>query len=289
MAPRDFDSIAAQLAPSKDVSLSRRQRLLETLCPEIKDQILRDRGRTGPFQFWGLCSNHDEFANQTIVADEIVELISSLAEFDASPQTPHAGLQHTYGYLFSTIETPFGRKRDRWINEDLEAAFGQPSGTFGPAPEEGTLLSNVTWLAGQIAFRNDARLGWLRRALRSRVAASLLNLDLSEVPIQRMTETFRGRFGGTRTQSTIVLRTDLVPLPAVNTWYQGPPWLLVYSIHDRREPHPQLVTLFTVSEQMRTEMEARCQEHTRTDIRLRYNAVIHGVSHDHYRGECRLQ
>lgn len=44
----------------------------------------------------------------------------------------NAGLLHVYGYLLSTADTPYGRKRDRWIDGGVARAFGLPADAFAP-------------------------------------------------------------------------------------------------------------------------------------------------------------
>ncbi len=102
--------------------------------------------------FWGRSVNFDELVSTQIVDPSILEALSAVAKRKTSLMTPNAGLQHTYGYLLSTIQTQFGKKRTRWVEDTLERAFDQPLETFGPTPGNGTLLSNVTWLAGAVCF-----------------------------------------------------------------------------------------------------------------------------------------
>jgi predicted kinase len=46
--------------------------------------------------------------------------------------------------VMSHAWTPYGFKRDRWVNGDVAAVVGCPPELLGPAPPEGTLLSNLT-------------------------------------------------------------------------------------------------------------------------------------------------
>src|SRR5262249_2770464 len=97
--------------------------------------------------------NVDEYAGQTIVHPEILRAIGELAGVRMRSPVVHAGLQHTYGYLFSLIETPYGAKRDRWVTTDLETGFGLELSLLGEKPHDGTLLANLTWFLGRIVFR----------------------------------------------------------------------------------------------------------------------------------------
>ena len=166
----DFEATAHTIIKAKDKTVVARADMLARLCPEVVQQISRDRGPGGPLIFWGKCRNVDEVAEQVIVAPAILEAIFYVAGQTLECQYPHAGLQHTYGYLFSIIDTPYGKKRDRWTGTSLESGLGLPLTVLAPSPEEGTLLSNVTWLAGTIAFQGHKRFSWLKRCLPRRVA-----------------------------------------------------------------------------------------------------------------------
>ncbi len=55
-----------------------------------------------------------------------------------------AGMMHTYGYLFSQLQTPYGLKGKRWIEAKIDERLGLPAGTFSPTPPAGEFASNVT-------------------------------------------------------------------------------------------------------------------------------------------------
>lgn len=67
-----------------------------------------------------------------------------------------AGLMHTYGYLFSRLETPFGLKSKRWLWSRLDERLGLPAGTFSPTPPEGEFATNVTRALRRIVGRPGA-------------------------------------------------------------------------------------------------------------------------------------
>ncbi|MEQ9407148.1 MAG: hypothetical protein RIK87_05455 [Fuerstiella sp.] len=145
----DFAALAEQLEAVTRTGTDRGRRLLQRRAPGIVAQIRRDAARFGPLSFWGRCRNVDELAGATIVDPGILQLIADIAGRNMSTTSPHAGLQHTYGYLFSRIETPYGFKRERWLETEIENAFGLHPTTMGPAPQHGTLLANIhsamTW------------------------------------------------------------------------------------------------------------------------------------------------
>jgi hypothetical protein len=283
----EFDAIARDIIALADRSVIQRIAVLRQRCPWIPGQIRSDAVRTGPLPFWGRCVNIDELTATTIVSPAIVEALQSVAGRSESTSTPHAGLQHTYGYLFSLIPTPFGRKRDRWVSNIFEVAFGQPPGTFGPNPKQGTLLSHATWLAGHFAFRREDRLRRLQKCLTDRIHPSLHAATLVSMPSLRLEEsiviaTRNGR------GAKITLRTDLVQMPRSDHRIEANPWLLVYSIADSRRRDPQLITLFAVSDDCCAAIESRAAKHRRSDIRPRYNAFIPGLASEPHSGQCRL-
>lgn len=55
----------------------------------------------------------------------------------------HGGLMHTYGYLLSTVITPYGLKRQRWLTNDLAVAFGKEPTHLQPTASETPLMERV--------------------------------------------------------------------------------------------------------------------------------------------------
>ena len=283
----DFDRIARRMIDLADRPLPERVDLLQKRCPRILSQIRRDSVRTGPLPFWGRCMNIDEFAGTSIVSPSVLEVLSATAQRRMSLSMPHAGLQHTYGYLFSVIPTPFGMKRDRWIDDGLERSLGLPSQTLEPRPSLGTLLTNATWLAGRIAFRNDDRLLQLQRRLTDRIAPSLHRMTLPTMSLRLLESVVTAARSGV--EAEIQLRTDIVRMPRAEGELAVNPYLLVYSVADSRCRHPALVTLFAVSEDFREALATRATQRRRSDIRPRYNASVPGLSSEPRKGVCRLE
>src|SRR5256885_4802858 len=94
--------------------------VLKKLCPHIYRQIGHDSRFPGLLSLWGRSVNVDENAGQVIVHPAILQAIGELAGVPMRGRIVHAGLQHSYGYLFSLIDTPYGAKRDRWVSTELE-------------------------------------------------------------------------------------------------------------------------------------------------------------------------
>jgi len=72
--------------------------------------------------------------------------------FVPMPPVPYAeaGVLHTYGYLFSQIQTPYGQKSDRWLVHGLEEKLGLVPGSLSPFSERGEFLSNLTDALDQV-------------------------------------------------------------------------------------------------------------------------------------------
>ncbi|MHB0997568.1 MAG: hypothetical protein ACYC2I_14490, partial [Elusimicrobiales bacterium] len=131
--------------------------VLSSQVPGILRQLEADRSVPGLLRLWGRSINYDELAKGQIVHPAILDLLAGrLGAPRPSGRIVHAGFEHTYGYLFSLLPTKFGFKRARWVRPDIEDGLGLPRGAAGPAPARGTLLANVTCLAGGIALRDDA-------------------------------------------------------------------------------------------------------------------------------------
>lgn len=274
----DFDRLLPQIASRLSSIEDPIARLAEfrAALPWLVDQIERDRDCGALFELWGQSVNLDELAGITIVKPTILETIGQLADVPMYGPIVHAGLEHTYGYLLSTIETPYGYKRDRWLSADLEKGFGIPLDSLGPRPEQGTLLANATWLAGNIAFRGDDKAMTLLSDIAPCVSEHLRAIPFDRIRQIRILERLnlkdtRGRFGSVR------IRTDLLPFPhavegcAANT-------LLVYSVEDRRTKTTQLITLFTVTPKFVDEVTEPVRFGKSVEIQARFNAFIRGVS-----------
>src|SRR5262245_4006145 len=113
--------------------------VLRTRCPYVYDQLRRDARFPGLFSLWGRCVNIDENTREVIVQPAILHALGDLAGVRVRGRVVHAGLQHTYGYLFSLIQTPYGFKRDRWTSTDLERGLGVDLTLLGERPAAGTL------------------------------------------------------------------------------------------------------------------------------------------------------
>jgi hypothetical protein len=247
--------------------------ILRKQCPGVFRQIATDSRHPELFPLWGRSANFDENAQSVIVDPAIVGAVGETAGVPMRGRFVHAGLLHTYGYLFSLIATPYGAKRDRWVLEQLENGFGLRPRLLSDVPDDGTLLANVTWFFGRIAFRGAAaQLNRLRRAV-PHAAGDLFRYDFNSLAVRRIVEEARIPRGS----RVVRIVTDLVS-------YRRPPveatdenTLLVYSVAGGSTAPPRLVTGFPVRQAAVDELCRSVPRSGAAEIRLRYNAYLPGL------------
>jgi hypothetical protein len=248
--------------------------VMKKLCPHICRQIVADSKYPDLLSMWGRSVNVDENVGQIIVHPAILRATGELAGVPMRGMVVHAGLQHTYGYLFSLIETPYGAKRDRWVSTDLERGFGIDLSLLGDRPRRGTLLANLTWFLGKIVFRDQsAALSRLARNALA-VAPALVNLDYAHLSACRILE--KAVLSGTNRRE-VSLITDLVPYPHPPANPNADNVLLVYSIQNGARSTIKLITGFSVKDQVAQEIRASVDSNEKVPIRLRYNAYVPGI------------
>ncbi|MBI5597866.1 MAG: hypothetical protein HY928_17410 [Elusimicrobia bacterium] len=249
--------------------------LLEELLPGVARQLRADRAREGLKALWGESINFDELAKSTIVPEGVLAVLEGAFGAPSSGGRAHAGLEHTYGYVLSTLKTPYGFKRARWVSGELERGLGLPEGTLGPAPKEGTLFANATMLAGRIALRDDEpSLAALKEA-GGATAKALADYDYGTLEVTRLEERAAGA----------ALRTDVVrfPHPAVPDTH-----LLVYSASESAAGRPRLITMFPIAEAF----AMRLTDQSGTGpcvVKARYNAFVKRLGAGETRGVCVLK
>ncbi len=261
-AARELSAAAAAGRPLEPV--------LAASAPGILRQLDADRGSPA-LQLWGESINFDELARGVIVDEKVLAFISSRAGVQLPRgRLAHAGVEHTYGYLFSVLPTKFGFKRARWVRPDIEEGLGLPRGSAGPSPAEGTLLANITCLAGGIALKDDPA-AWqqLQRVLPACGAAVRA---YSQRPLRRGRLTEEVSLPGGR---KVVLRTDFAPFRAVSG---GNTHLLVYSVYDSALGRAYLVTAFPVAKGFVDNALAPANLGENKPVQTRYNAHVEGLT-----------
>ena len=245
------------------------EQVMKAYVPGFLKQLDSDRSNRAALDLWGRSVNFDELAHGVIVSTGILNFIAG--RLDAPKPDGlimHAGLDHTYGYLFSLLQTQFGFKRARWIQPYIEEGLDLPRGLISPAPPQGTLLANVTCLAGSIALRDDKTDFPLLKKAWARCAAPLRKFRA------------RGRIRLTEEVSLaggrkVSLRTDLVAFKKV---YGGNSHLLVYSVYDSAAGRAVLITAFPVAPGFVKSVTAPDTLGENKPVQPRYNAYVEGVS-----------
>lgn len=225
--------------------------LLEQIFTDSKDPLLP--------QFWGMSLNFDSNANKTIVDEKILKDLQAIFSIQNDNQKVHAGVIHTYGYLFSIIDTPYGYKRKRWIDPTLNTGFSLSSQALSPFAIEGGMFSNVTYFAGRIAFKSEDRLTQL--AALKNVANEVFIFDYSKLKKFRLEEDI-GQY---------VLVTTFVEIPKKTDQNE---FLLIYSTVNKSNHEEKLITAFPVNKETYQKTTAPSELGENKKITLRYNAYL---------------
>ena len=259
--------------------------LLRRCMPRFYAHARRVRKERAVLRRWGWSVNVDELANTEIVDTRLLIMLGKMMDVAMDGAAVHAGVQHTYGYLLSTVMTPFGYKRDRWIQPTIELGFGLPESTLQAFPKRGTLLANLTCFLDQLAFPNQRlpKIIGTRPVLptplridrnqpkRKNKAAPELRAKRSVENGWRITERLTSRRKGLSRRLEIY--TDLIPFPySSNTADVG---LLVYSLRENESP-PKLITTFPIGPSMMENMLDGQPYGSNVEVRLRFNAYVKG-------------
>jgi len=260
----------ATLAAGGELGKTLRETAPEFLAAFDRDSAAHS-GAKSYKSLWGTSVNYDEGAHDIIIKNPVIDFILARAKLPKRrDRVVHAGFEHTYGYLFSNLKTPYGFKRLRWARPDLEQGFGIAAGTIVPLPKDGGLFSNVTYFAGRIAFRHDPQaLAIVMKG--ANVSPALKTYAYADLKPTRLSETISLPNG-----RTVVLRTDFVPFPKGE--FGGNGEALIYSIRDSAQPYPQLISMFPVAKNFRDGALKPGALGDPKPIVTRYNAFVPGVT-----------
>ena len=227
----DLETALPKLSEQLSAAASERDRFtrLRVGMPRLFRHLRRVGKERSVLTRWGRSVNTDEFANQDIVAPDILSLLGEIIGVPMRPPGFHAGIQHTYGYLLSRIATPYGFKRDRWIQSTIEGGFGLPRQSLQALPRRGTLLGNLTIFLSRLSLRDQPPV---------KIVGSMANFNVSElddVKGCRIEESFQLRSGSGTRHRDLQLRTDLFPFPRPTSDDRDRS-LLVYSIREGTKP-----------------------------------------------------
>ena len=253
--------------------------VLKKGCPAIYAQ-LRQIVKNQPWlKLWGRCRNHDDLADEQIVHPAILSVIEDLAGVEMKDPLVHAGLQHTYGYLFSLVKTPYGHKRDRWVQPDLENGFGISTPTLRPNPTAGSLLNNLTYFLGRIAWQGREKEIRLLRQYKHLVSTMLTSFGYRKQKRCGILETIRAKTPG-QSQRQVRIFTHLIPVPhPSNVRY-----LLIYWYDDPAESNAKLLTAFPATVTTFDELASQPMGHN-VVIRVRFNGYVKGIEGSRCKGK----
>lgn len=130
--------------------------------------------RAGRFDRWGWSTVIDEHVGGAVISEAFFDALHASAGIPAQWPVGNAGLLHVYGYLLSTVRTPYGLKRERWLSGTLARAYGLPADLFLPWASPRTLLDRVTEAADELSEQATVR--------RSTVAGTVTSLALGRRP-----------------------------------------------------------------------------------------------------------
>ncbi|MFF7293066.1 amino acid deaminase [Microbacterium sp. NPDC008134] len=114
------------------------------------DRAVNDDRASGRFAAWGPSTVIDENTGTAVIARPLFEELHRRAGLAATWPIGNAGLMHCYGYLLSLEVTPYGLKRDRWVEGALAHACGLTADAFHPWHEGPTLLARATAAASAV-------------------------------------------------------------------------------------------------------------------------------------------
>lgn len=97
----------------------------------------------GRFGAWGWSTAIDENTGAPVLSAALFAALHARAGIPARWPVGDAGVLHVYGYLLSTVPTPYGLKRARWMDGALARAYGLPDDEFVPWARSQTLLQRV--------------------------------------------------------------------------------------------------------------------------------------------------
>lgn len=215
-------------------------------APFIFKQFEKDKKSSEFLSLWGQAKNFDENAKSVIVDQKILECLAiklnlkNAVALQDGFETVHAGLQHTYAYLFSQIETPYGYKRARWTGGELESGFGLSQKALNPETKNGSFLANVTYFFARWAFQDDSelinKLKISGRKFKS-VSKELMDLKTDDFQVVQMVESVLDK--------PIILHTTFVKMDAKKLISKNT-HLLVYWVEDTLSRKKYLITGFPV-------------------------------------------
>lgn len=245
--------------------------VLENLAlksPHLYRQIINDSKDENLVGFWGQSYNFDSEAKKKIIEDVILSKLHEQFKLHYTDVIVHAGVTHTYGYLFSLVQTPYGFKRKRWIEPTLNYAFSLKGNSLSPETTEGGLLSNITYFMGMIAFKNQSEKDKLNKL--KNVSSEILNFKYDKLKVRLLEEEIIKN-----EVALYTIRTSFVALP-LKRQNEESDYLLIYSIYDQKAKHENLITAFPIKDDAYKRITSSKFLGAGQNIQIRYNGYLSG-------------
>jgi hypothetical protein len=244
---------------------------IEGGAPELASDWADDADSPELLDLWGQAKNFDETANAPVVVPEIVDFLNErLHAPKRANLVTHAGVQNTYGYLFSLLKTSSGYRRARWTRGEIELGLGLSTSSLIPLPVGGSLFRNTTFFGGRIGLGDDDEAKAAVVALQDEVTRALAAFAFRDLKVKRVLETIP--LDGGR---VVQLRTDLVPFKApVN----DDTHVIVYSYRDSKDGRSRLLSVFPTDKATADGLLSPSSFGERADLTTRYDGYVEGVT-----------
>ena len=147
-AVSELDNLTRAAAHASDGTAASARAAVDSL-PWLAGSLRDDHSRRR-FDAWGRSTIVDENTGSPVIPRALFEELHARAGLAAEWPIGNAGLLHCYGYLLSLEATPYGLKRDRWVEDALATACGLPADAFHPWHDGPTLLTRATAAASAL-------------------------------------------------------------------------------------------------------------------------------------------
>jgi hypothetical protein len=202
------------------------------------NQILLDSTNENVAAFWGESLNFDSGAKQTILNELIIRDLQAAFNIKNDNKVVNAGIMHSYGYLYSILETPYGYKRKRWIDPTISYGFNLEKKSISSNPLEGTLLSNLTFFAGKILFKHNVNKQNLLKL--KNVSNEIVNFPYDKLKIVTLVEEVTNS-----KEFPLIFKTCLVKLQNKSPGEEND-YLLVYGVENMKTSKEVIITAFPI-------------------------------------------
>ncbi len=222
-------------------NLNHNKSLLKKNFPHIYSQ-LKELNQAQCLKLWSSSTNFDYYAKEQIVLPQVSKLIESVSgdklilqrvysqEHQQEIEIVHAGLEHIYGYLFSVINTPYGKKRKRWIDGGFNTLLQLESAPLSTHTSE-NLLSNVTYFVSRIAKKMKFPAQEIER-----ISPELREYNYDSLKKTTLVEVFRSQ------ETNYQLTTYLIE---GKQEFEGQSHILIYTISTEEEE--RVVSMFPIA------------------------------------------